>query len=216
MQQLSNAGMNNANMGRGNAASGAMNPVAVLQLLQSLQGLSQLAQLTSNLNNSGGGLGAALGSLTGAGGMAGVGGAPGMSDSAASNPLAALSGLGMLGNSLGLGAGTGTVGGSGSLGGGMGSFLQGDSGASGKQVFVRNVSVVFFLFFCFFQNNVDCPCIHMRCLWLQLDDFFIFSRESCRNIQMSSRKIAPKSLKSHPVYRNFSKKMNVGKVVLSG
>ena len=65
MQQLSNAGMNNANMGRGNAAGGAMNPVAVLQLLQSLQGLSQLAQLTSNLNNSGGGLGAALGSLTG-------------------------------------------------------------------------------------------------------------------------------------------------------
>lgn len=144
MQQLSNAGMNNANMGRGNAAGGAMNPVAVLQLLQSLQGLSQLAQLTSNLNNSGGGLGAALGSLTGAGGMAGVGGAPGMSDSAASNPLAALSGLGMLGNSLGLGAGTGTGGGSGSLGGGMGSFLQGDSGASGKQVFVRNVSAIFF------------------------------------------------------------------------
>ena len=211
MQQLSNAGMNNANMGRGNAAGGAMNPVAVLQLLQSLQGLSQLAQLTSNLNNSGGGLGAALGSLTGAGGMAGVGGAPGMSDSAASNPLAALSGLGMLGNSLGLGAGTGTGGGSGSLGGGMGSFLQGDSGASGKQVFVRNVSAIFF----FFQNNFDCPCIHMRCLWLQLDDFF-FSRESCRNILMSSRKIAPKSLKSHPVYRNFSKKMNVGKVVLSG
>jgi len=139
MQQLSNAGMNNANMGRGNAAGGAMNPVAVLQLLQSLQGLSQLAQLTSNLNNSGGGLAAALGSLTGAGGMAGVGGAPGMSDSAASNPLAALSGLGMLGNSLGLGAGTGTGGGSGSLGGGMGSFLQGDSGASGKQVFVRNL-----------------------------------------------------------------------------
>ena len=33
---------------------------------------------------------------------------------------------------------------------------------------------------------------------------------------MSSRKIAPKSLKSHPVYRNVSKKMNVGKVVLNG
>lgn len=138
MQQLSNAGMNNANLGRGNAAGGAMNPVAVLQLLQSLQGLSQLAQLTSNLNNSGGGLGAALGSLTGAAGMA-VGGAPGMSDAAASNPLAALSGLGMLGNSLGLGAGTGTGGGGGGLSGGMGSFLQGDSGTSGKQVFVRNL-----------------------------------------------------------------------------
>ena len=215
MQQLSNAGMNNANMGRGNAAGGAMNPVAVLQLLQSLQGLSQLAQLTSNLNNSGGGLAAALGSLTGAGGMAGVGGAPGMSDSAASNPLAALSGLGMLGNSLGLGAGTGTGGGSGSLGGGMGSFLQGDSGASGKQVFVRNVSVVFFCFFVFFKITLiarvytcdACGCNSM---------IFFSSRESCRNIQMSSRKIAPNSLKSHPVYRSYSKKMNVGKVLLSG
>ena len=170
MQQLSNAGMNNANLGRGNAAGGAMNPVAVLQLLQSLQGLSQLAQLTSNLNNSGGGLGAALGSLTGAAGMAGVGGAPGMSDSTASNPLAALSGLGMLGNSLGLGAGTGTGGGGGGLSGGMGSFLQGDSRTSGKQVFVRNVSVVLF----FVQNN--CPCIHMRCLSQQLDDFVFVAR----------------------------------------
>lgn len=180
MQQLSNAGMNNANMGRNNAASGAMNPVAVLQLLQSLQGLSQLAQLTSNLNNSGGGLGAALGSLTGGGGMTGVGGAPGMSDSSASNPLAALSGLGMLGNSLGLGAATGTGGGSGSVSGGLGSFLQGDSGTSGKQVFVRNVSAVFF--FSFKTAVVARSYTRFIC---RGNSMYPLSRESCRNIQMS-------------------------------
>ncbi|XP_068736387.1 myelin expression factor 2-like [Montipora capricornis] len=138
MQQLSNAGMNNVNMGR-TAASGAMNQVAVLQLLQSLQGLSQLAQLTSNLNNAGGGLGAALGSLTGGGGIAGLGATPGMADPSATNPLAALSGLGMLGNNLGLGGAGGGGGGSLGVGGGLGSLSQGDSGAPGKQVFVRNL-----------------------------------------------------------------------------
>ena len=141
MQQLSNAGMNNVNMGR-TAASGAMNQVAVLQLLQSLQGLSQLAQLTSNLNNAGGGLGAALGSLTGGGNIAGIGATPGMADPSATNPLAALSGLGMLGNNLGLGGAGGGGGGGLGLGGGLGSLSQGDSGAPGKQVFVRNVSII--------------------------------------------------------------------------
>lgn len=48
------------------------------------------------------------------------------------------------------------------------------------------------------------------------NSMILLSRESCKNIQVSSRKIAPKSLKSHPVYRNVSKKMNVGQVVLNG
>lgn len=132
MQQLSNAGMNNPNMGRTGGA--AMNPVAVLQLLQSLQGLSQLAQLTSNLGGGGGGgLGPSLGGLSGGGGMPGVGGPTGMSDPSGANPLAALSGLGMLGNNLGLGGGSG---------GGLGPPPQVDSGTSGRQVFVRNVSMI--------------------------------------------------------------------------
>ena len=129
MQQLSNAGVNNPNMNR---TGGAMNPVAVLQLLQSLQGLSQLAQLTSNLGG-GAGLGPSLGGLSGGGGMPSIGGPPGMSDPTGANPLAALSGLGMLGNNLGLGGGSG---------GGLGPPPQVDNGTSGRQVFVRNVSTI--------------------------------------------------------------------------
>lgn len=121
-----------------------MNPVAVLQLLQSLQGLSQLAQLTSNLGGAGGaGLGPALGGLSGGGGMGGVGAPPGISDPSVSNPLAALTGLGMLGSNLGLGGGGGGGGGSGASGSGMGPSPQGGSGTSGRQVFVRNVSTVY-------------------------------------------------------------------------
>jgi len=125
MQQLSNAGMNNANVSR---TGGAMNPL-VLQLLQSLQGLSQLAQLAG-----GAGLGAGLGNLSGGTGMGGVGGPPGMSDPSGANPLAALGGLGMLGNNLGLGG----VSGGGGLGG-LGSSQHSDSGTAGRQVFVRNL-----------------------------------------------------------------------------
>lgn len=137
MQQLSNLGVNNANMGRGGGGGGGnnMNPMAVLQLLQSLQGLSTLAQLTSNLGALGG---SSLASGGGFGG--GGGGSGGMGDSPATNPLAALSGLGMLGNTLGFGGGGGSGGGSSSGMGGLSSSLHSDSGASGRQVFVRNVS----------------------------------------------------------------------------
>ena len=132
MQQLSNVGINNTTMGR---AGGNMNPMAVLQLFQSLQGLSTLAQLTSNL----GALSGNSGGLTPGGGMGNIagGGAAGMPDNSATNPLAALGGLGMLGSTLGLGGG----GGGGSSGiGGLSSSHHSDGGTAGRQVFVRNVS----------------------------------------------------------------------------
>lgn len=132
MQQLSNVGMNNTNMGR---SGGNMNPMAVLQLFQSLQGLSTLAQLTSNL----GALSGNSGGLAPGGGISGSGAAAGMPDTSGTNPLAALGGLGMLGSTLGLGGG----GGGGSSGiGGLGSSHHNDGGTSGRQVFVRNVSSI--------------------------------------------------------------------------
>jgi len=137
MQQLGNVGMNNTSMGR---AGGNMNPMAVLQLFQSLQGLSTLAQLTSNL----GALSGNGGGLTPGGGMGNIagGGAAGMPDTSGANPLAALGGLGMLGNTLGLSGG----GGGGSSGiGGLGSSHHSDGGTSGRQVFVRNVSCIKFV-----------------------------------------------------------------------
>ena len=134
MQQLSNVGLNNTTMGR---AGGNMNPMAVLQLFQSLQGLSTLAQLTSNL----GALSGNSGGLTPGGGMGNIagGGAAGMPDNSATNPLAALGGLGMLGSTLGLGGGGGGGGGSSGIGG-LSSSHHSDGGTAGRQVFVRNVS----------------------------------------------------------------------------